>query len=196
MKFQKLILSLAIAGLASFGAASIASAATAPAGYVGVQIGQGDTHWSKGDVKNVTSASIDNNRLTGRVFAGYQFNENLAAEFGYSHFDDTKYKRINGTSANGKIREYVYDLVGKAILPLPNNFNVYAKAGVANVHAKASGSLNSNNGTATELTYGLGAAYDVTPVVPVDLSWTHINSGSGIPKSDFVALGISYHFND
>ena len=195
MKFQKLLINVAFVGLASLGVASIASAATLPAGYVGVQIGQGDTHFGKSDVKNVTSANVDSKDLAGRVFAGYQFNENLAAELGYTHFYDAEYKRINATSANGKVKEFAYDLVGKAIMPLPNNFNVYAKAGVANVHAKGRG-VTTKKDTATELTYGIGAAYDVTPMIPVDLSWTHTNSGSGIPKSDFVALGISYHFSD
>lgn len=199
MKATKRLTHVILSSIAAGSIATAASAATLPAGYVGLQLGQGHTHYSVSDVtgKNftVTSAKIDDTKVAGRVFGGYQFNENFATELGYTYYGNTEFKNMNGTAGNnGRIQEYAYDLVVKPILPLQNNFNLYAKGGVAYIRAKTSGNL-SHDENKTRPTYGLGLCFDANNNVPVDLSWSRVQNSGNIPNADLFAVGVAYRFD-
>lgn len=193
---------LAAAFGATLAVASMPASAAAPGFYVGGQAGWGDTHYSKSDlVGNLPAGNLDNTGIAGRLFAGYQFDQNWAAELGFTKFSDTKIKNIAGTGIDGKVKQHAFDLVGKGILPLENGFNLYGKLGVAYVSADPSASYEGvtvSGDTEHKLypTFSAGLSYDITPNVPVDISWNRIQKiGNGdIQSSDFIALGIAYNF--
>lgn len=106
--------------------------------------------------------------------------------------------------------------MGKAILPLQNGFNLYAKLGAAYLinTAQMSATVNSNVNNDGETfsdttqfsekdyaarilpTFGLGASYDISQKMSADLSWSHIQKtghSSLINNVDFVGLGLTYH---
>jgi hypothetical protein len=192
---------------------------------------------SSGSSKN----TIDNGGVAGRLFIGYQFNHYLGAELGYSKFSDSN------TSANGlavaqvygysldqisasdseyasvNFSTYAVDLVAKLTAPLSNNFDLYAKVGVAYLNQKGNvneaysesaqvlGVVVASGGDAYSFktsasgyypTFGLGAAYEINKNLTADVSWMHIqvsnnndDSSRLINNTDMVGLGLMYSFS-
>lgn len=220
---KKHILSLAVATVVSAGLSANASAAV-NGPYLGGQIGYGNVNqggFSKsqidmavGGIGATSHTSSSDTGVAGRVFGGYQFNPYLAAEMGYSKFSDATAKAsatLDGSSLTerGTIKTYAVDLVGKAILPLPNCFNVYGKAGVAYLSETADVSVTLKDPTEGTLrakgsdtdhhlypTYGAGIGYDVTKNLVADVSWNHIQKTgkSNLANTDLYAVGLAYNF--
>ncbi len=202
---KNLLAKLAVSAIAACAISTVANAAVSGP-YVGGQVGWGNTNINNNDIfgnNSGISSSIDNTGVAGRIFAGYQFNPNWAAELGYTRFSDTDINDITAYGVpvgNGSLREQAFDLVGKGILPLQNNFNLYGKLGAAYLQGDMSfnGSGVSTTGDENKVypTYGVGISYDVTPNVPVDLSWNRIQKvgDSDLQSTDLIAVGIAYNF--
>jgi OOP family OmpA-OmpF porin len=218
----KKILTTTVLGVSVLGV--MAANAAAPGVYVTGQVGYADTHM--GDKTNISGFNakdnnLSNNGLAGRLAIGYQFNQNFAVEAGYLQLGQTKANdllnlpinlpKIGLTDSSLKLRQNAIDLVGKGIIPVASNVNVYGKLGVAYVNttievtAKVTGvptvSVNLNDSFnvakhkwAPEA--AVGVSYDITPNVSVDTSWTHIQPlGNDKPGNiDFVAVGVGYNF--
>lgn len=188
--------------------------------YVTGQIGYADTgsdllvHYY-----NLPDKQLLNNGLAGRVALGYQFNQNFAVEAGYLHlgsgkvdFEDPTVNNVNThDTISEKIKQRAVDLVGKGIIPISSNANVYAKFGVAYISTDIKGTetINGNppqnhdlndyyniakHNWATEA--AVGVSYNITPNLSVDTSWTHIQPlGNKKPGNiNFVAVGLGYNF--
>src|SRR5690348_14285177 len=91
---KKHILTAVIAGVASMWIAGANAALTGP--YIGGQLGYGNVHQGNfassavtdnapGTIVSSGNSSKDTG-LAGRIFGGYQINQNFAAEMGYSKF--------------------------------------------------------------------------------------------------------------
>lgn len=189
---------LIISAIASLTALASTANASMPGFYAGGQLGYGNTNYSKGDAN---ATSIDKSRLAGRLFGGYQFNPSFAAELGYTKFSDTKFKNINNIPGSKfTLKQQAIDLVGKGILPLDNKFSAYGVLGGAYLMAdgKASVDGESAKGDENKLfpTFGVGLSYDITPNVPVDISWRRIQKtgGTDLKSADFYSVGIAYNF--
>lgn len=192
--YQTKIIKIGLTAVSTLVFSSFAHAAL-PGFYLGIQGGVADTHYSTGSVSGVTSANIHNTVAAGRVFGGYEFTPNWAAELGYTQFANTTYKNINGTGSNGHISQNAVDLVGKGILPLDDGFGLYAKLGLAVINSIQRLVVSSNTRSNVYPTFGLGASYDITENIPIDISWNRIQkTGNGIPSTDFFAAGIAYNF--
>lgn len=91
-------------------------------------------------------------------------------------------------NASVNLNQHAIDLVGKGILPVTQNINVYGKLGVAYLTTNLNANLTEDK---YDLTYNLnqyanvakhkwapeaaiGVSYDMTPNVSLDASWTHI----------------------
>jgi len=208
LKLKKSLLVAIFAGASLLGVSSFANAAL-PGFYVGGQAGWGDTHASS--AYSSPSSSKDTG-LAGRIFTGYQIDQNWAVELGYTKFSNAKVKYnygsvdgVNLGSARFTTKEQAVDLVAKGILPLQDGFGLYGKAGAAYLDGKVSGSGNvlghNLSGSITEHkilpTFGVGVSYDITPNVPVDLSWNRIQKVGNtrfLRSTDLIALGIAYNF--
>lgn len=226
----KKVLSTTVLTVSVLGA--MAANAAAPGVYVTGQVGYANTHMgSKTNVsdilgpvaKIVDPAALDknlsNNGLAGRVAVGYQFNQNFAVEAGYLQLGEGKVNlgavHIPDedviAQAALKLHQNAIDLVGKGIIPISSNFNVYGKLGVAYVTTTSKGTLETpgfptvsfdlkdRNNVAKHKwapEAAVGVSYDITPNVSLDTSWTHIQPlGSNKPGNiDFVAVGLGYNF--
>lgn len=154
--------------------------------YVGGQVGYGHFGEFRDYGKDNTSGGV-----AGRVFGGYQFNSYLAAELGWTKFSNLSEQGIS-------LKTNAVDIVGKAILPVADGFNLYAKAGAAyvmsDVDVKGFGSGTEKKWFPTA---GVGASYDITPNVAADVSYTRIQktgNNSLFQSSDFVGVGLTYTF--
>jgi OmpA-OmpF porin, OOP family len=138
--------------------------------------------------------------VAGRIFAGYNFNEYLAAEAGYSKFANANQNiSIFGTTFHTTIKTYAVDAVVKATLPLENGFNLFGKLGAAYLNEQASANIISNTYTAHNVlpTYGLGAGYDINKNLNADVSWMriqHVGSNTNLNSTDLVGAGLTYSF--
>ena len=134
-----------------------------PAWYVG------------GDIGTVDFADEED---TGwKILGGYQLNRNFAAELGYGTLFDKDGVEVTA-----------WDLVGVGILPLNNQFSVYGKLGFAMWEAEGPG--GSVDGT--DLTYGVGAQYDLTPKLGLRLQWQRYDTDD--EEADAFTLGAIYRF--
>lgn len=179
------------------GLISIANAAL-PGYYLGGQIGWGQTGYKNFSDLNQdwihSVREIDDSGFAGRAFIGYQANCYWASEFGYTRFSQTKAKDINYIPDNdANINEYAFDLVAKGILPIGKRFSAFAKLGAAYVVVNTSEGLS--NEKQINPTFGGGLAFDITPHLPIGVSYTRIQKIWGaIPSTDLVTFDIAYHF--
>lgn len=208
----KKVLSTTVLTVSVLGA--MAANAAAPGVYVTGQLGYADTHMS-----DKVSKDLSNNGLAGRVALGYQFNQNFAVEAGYLQLSGSKLDlgavQIPHTNyvtqGTLKLQQNAIDFVGKGIIPISNNINVYGKLGVAYVTTDFKGTAQTPGiptitADLNDLAHvakhkwapeaAIGVSYDITPNVSVDTSWTHIQPlGNNKPGNiDFVAVGLGYNF--
>ncbi|WP_342228274.1 outer membrane beta-barrel protein [Rickettsiella endosymbiont of Rhagonycha lignosa] len=211
--------------------AAMTANAAAPGVYITGQVGYANTHMgNKTKVSNVLgdyvhfvdpaqdNKNLSDNGLAGRIALGYQFNQNFAVEAGYLQLGESKvnlgvvhHPSLGESEGTLKLQQNAIDLVGKGIIPVANNVNVYGKLGVAYVTSNVKGSLQTpgqpninidfnNNANIAKHKWApevaLGVSYDITPNVSVDTSWTHIQPlGNNKPGNiDFVAVGLGYNF--
>lgn len=178
--------------------------------YVGIQGGYGDTHWSdvNGSVVfmdpitgqlSTHSISFKDTGVAGRVFAGYDFNQFLALETGYTYFPKTKVN-IDSTQVD-KFTTYGLDAVGKITVPVVDNFGLYAKAGPGYLHTSSDTPGVSATDNAV-LVYGFGANYQFNQHLVADVSFTRFNGNHKAndlnkyqPDADLYAVGLAYKFN-
>jgi OOP family OmpA-OmpF porin len=164
-----------------------------PSAGIGVQLGQGFTQFEASDVNRIHTADARNSGLAGRVYLDFQFDPIWGVQLGYTHFSDVKFSNINQLGLTGHVKEQAIDLVGKVSAPVYPGIDIYGKAGAAYAIAGTNGALT---GTYRQLlpTFGAGISHNLTPQVPIELSWTRIQriGGGNIPSSDFVAIGIAY----
>jgi OOP family OmpA-OmpF porin len=162
-----------------------------PGVYLGVQAGYGMTHWDD----FFGSAIKDEDGFAGRLFVGYDFHPNFAIEAGYTMWF-TKPKLL------GAKFDYPWaiDLVGKIKAHVVDNFGLYAKAGGDYIYQDF-GSTIGGHADNFNVVYGVGAFYDITPNINVDLSWTRyhgdqdLTDSDRMPFMDLFALGFSYKFD-
>jgi len=218
---KKMLIGVAAFGLTAAALANGNSVVTAapiasdfnPGMYLGLQAGLGQAGYYrfKGyDDSNNAITVDDDNSLTGRIFAGYDFTKYWAAEFGYTYFG-SKAKVTDNGSGNQKIstsiRTQMVDLVAKGKLPVLDQFDIYGKAGVVYSFSSFSGTdlsdgtKDASNDRNFGAALGIGADYYFMPNLWMDVSWTthmygkKFNSSSYQPDSNFYALGLAYKFN-
>lgn len=180
---------LVTATLVSLAVLSLSNIANAAANgfYVGGQLGYGNTNYSEPGV------SIDKTGLAGRASVGYQFCPNLAGELGYTKFNNTKGKS-EGESVT--LKQHAFDLTAKGMLPFGNGFNAYGVLGAAWMRADAKSEDGKQNRSRILPTFGIGLSYDITPQLPVDISWRRIQKigSTDLKSADLYSVGVSYHF--
>src|SRR6185503_18719730 len=116
------IASLMAAGLVASSASFAQGMKPADTGlYIGGSVGQ-----SMADC-NASGGSCDDKDVAYKVFGGYQFNRNLAAELGYSQLGEWS-SSFPGGSVN--LEANVWDLVGVGMWPLNQQFSISRKLGL------------------------------------------------------------------
>lgn len=120
-------------------------------------------------------ANCDKSDTTFGLFAGYQFNRNFAAELGYHDLG-------SATAPGGTYDGTAWELVGIGAWPFTEQFSVYGKLGGYRGEVKSVGLSETN----TDLTYGLGAQYDLNRNLGLRAEWQAYPSmgGGSLVKSD------------
>ena len=170
--------------------------------YLGGFLGETITGYTSQRV-GLTQADVRNYQFGGRLFAGWQWREELAIETGVWALRALRLKSINGTTTSANVRQAVVDVVLKASYPLPHHYTASARMGVGYYRAKPDPTLRaiSTNDYARERVahfrpvMGLGLSYAVSDRWSVDAHWLHILSHRALPAVDGIFLGGTYRFN-
>jgi OmpA-OmpF porin, OOP family len=85
------------------------------------------------------------------------------------------------------VKVNAWEVVGIGSLPLTNQFSVFGKLGFARLEAKGFGMKE----TDTELTYGAGVQFNVSPRLGIRGQWQRYDTDE---EGDFISLGVIYRF--
>jgi OmpA-OmpF porin, OOP family len=177
---------------------SMAQARSDTGWYVGASVGQSKArHFDCSGF-----SSCDTKAAAFGVLGGYRINRNFAAELGYHDFGRVTF---SAPGVSGNIKANAAELVGLGAYPFANQFSVYGKLGAYRAESKisapvaglGSGSLKDRN---TDLTFGLGAQYDVTRGAGVRAEWQRYKNVGGDDtggKSDIdvISIGLIWRFH-
>jgi opacity protein-like surface antigen len=130
--------------------------------YAGIEIGQAD---------------IENEDDIGfKVFGGYQFTRNIAAELGYGMMFD-----------KSDVEVTALELVAVGMFPIANQFSLIGKLGLANVEVDSPG----GSADKTEITWGIGVQFDVSRNLGVRALWQRYETEEAL---DWLAIGVMWRF--
>jgi len=174
--------------------------------FVSGNLGYGKVDYKKSDF-STPPTTFDNSGLAWNANVGYQFNQYLAVEGGYTHFAQTK-ATVNGVSLTSSLGGF--GLNAKGILPINEQFNVFAKAGAIDlnetVEAKEAGASDKVTGSSWTPELGLGASYNVNKNAALTLQGIHtfkthfnttvdgLSARGTIPQANAILAGVSYKF--
>jgi OOP family OmpA-OmpF porin len=148
-----------------------AAAMAASTGVLAQQSGASSPFYVGIDVGNADFGSDDDTAF--KLFAGYQFHPNVAAEVAYSMLYDK-----GGSEANA------LEIVAVPMFPIANRFSVFGKFGFAHID-------NDPGDRDTEITYGVGVQFDATPKLGVRAQWQRYETDQEI---DLLSVGVVVKF--
>jgi OOP family OmpA-OmpF porin len=173
---KKLIVAL-IAGAAAISAAQAQNVSdTQPHAYVGV------------GVNTAKNTQLDDYKLGGKIYGGYEFNRTWAAEAGYSDFGD--HDVANGTSkGNG------YYVAAKATMPINEQFSAYGKVGVQHSERKFNSAALNVKDSDTGAYGALGVQYKLNQQVALTAEYERYGKEKDFgAKSNVWTVGAHYNF--
>lgn len=211
-KYQVLLLS-SVLSLTSF---TFAFATEKQGGYGGIELGylglQDEAQASANDLVRAfggsASVTSDSGMVVGRLFGGYNFNENIGIELGAyrtSDFDQTASGSTSGGAYTGRATLYNYGVDGSFLI------RPSISTGLNNLFVRFGGHWSETNADAsftgsvagrawayqrgTGWLAGVGYDADISKDVSVRVSWTHRDRIAG---SDYYAnigmIGAKFNF--
>ena len=183
---KKLIVAL-IATTAAVGAAQAQTTQTQPRAYVGVGIATADHVNSS--VGGLTNFDSDGYKASGKIFGGYEFDQNWGVEAGYTNFDKEDV-------AGGTVKGSGTYVAGKYSIPLAERVTGYGKLGVAyNERKYSSSTLGQVNSYDTGLYGGVGVEYKLNEKLAVNAEYERYGKDKAFgAKADVYTVGLKYGF--
>lgn len=136
------------------------------------------------------SADIDLGAISGRV--GYDLNQNFGFEGEVAIGVDDEDFSDGVTNASIGLN-YLVGAYGKAQLPVTDQFNVFARAGVVNAELEAEVTgIGSDSDSETGAGFGVGGTFDVTPAMYVRGDYTRYDIEDYEADAFTVAVGVKF----
>jgi opacity protein-like surface antigen len=174
-------------------------------GYLGLSAGQASFDNIQGHLSSPiysTSQSLeisDDDSPAIKLFGGYEFNQYIAIEGSIGGYD-----ALDGQTVSVGDMKFAA-VQAKGMLPIGEQFNLFAKGGFAYFGAEFKSSLYTVSDETVTGKFGLGAEYALTPNVRVMAEWEYmkpeldlLKAGSATASIDaeinVLSLGVSYHF--
>lgn len=185
--------------IALIATASTLSIAHAEGAYVGAGV-IGSRHTF--DVPGANSTdSNSGNKLSGKIFGGYNLDKTWSLEGGYADFGNSSYSYTNPSGANGHLDASSHSFYGaaKGTVPLNEQFGLFGKLGVARNHASVSGtgaaaSLTQTNDK-TDLYAAVGGEYNLNKNVALTLEYERFGKNNDLGnKASAISAGARYNF--
>lgn len=188
--------------------------------YMGGSVGQSKVSIDKGAINAAfisggfatASTTADETDTAWKLFGGYQFTKNWAAEIAYVDFGTASTK----TDTTGNTAQYkaeasakAWSVAGVGTAMVGNNLGVFGKLGAFNWElnytcGKVSGTGNacttpSASPSGTDWFYGIGMKYDFTKQTALRVEWEQYkNIGdknkTGESDLDLISVGVQFKF--
>lgn len=189
-------------------ASSAAAWSQAPGNlYLGAGIGRAEMKDACVQTTGITFTSCDDAQTGWKLFAGYQFHPNLAAEVAFDNFGGTTASFTGaGSSGDAKIDIAAYDLSLIGSWPLASRFAIFGRLGafysdVRNRRRVTSGGTSTTSAVSasnTNLTFGAGVSFQLNPNLGLRAEWQRFNAvggdDTGQSDIDLLTLGALYRF--
>lgn len=188
--------SLIVALIASAAAMSAAQAqTTAPRAYIGAGVASADHEFKRSGATNIDTEGY---KASGKIFGGYDFNQNWGVEAGYTDFRkaDVNY-RIGGVTQRGESEGHAVYLAAKATLPVNEQFSVYGKLGAARTKSELEMINASQNmsRSKTEAYGALGVEYKLNQNVSLVGEYERYGKSKDFgAEADVWTIGAKYAF--
>lgn len=154
---------------------------------------------------NVPGAtSTDNssgNKVSGKVFGGYELNKTWSVEGGYADLGSSSYSYSNPAGTAGHLDSSSHSFYGaaKATFPINEKFDMYGKVGAARNHLSVAGtgaaSALSESTNKTDLYAAVGGQYNLTKNVGLTLEYERFGKDRDLGnKMSGVTAGVRYGF--
>lgn len=147
-------------------------AASAEGLYAGLGIGQA----------TVKDSPFKDDDMGFKVFGGYAFNQNIAAEIEYLDGGTAKDQGV-------KVDTSVFSVSALGTLPLNEQFSLFARLGYGSWKLDVKGGPNEDD---EDLVYGLGAAFNVGSQFQIRAEWEAVDVSSA--SYDYIGVSGVYKF--
>lgn len=177
-------------------AASLVAIGSAQAQTVVADSGALSRAYIGASVSGAKNQTIDDWKAGGKVFAGYNFDQNWAVEAGHTRFDSQDYRVITGSGAGDAfVKSNSSYLAAKYTLPVNGALSAYGKLG-ASYNERKGGYRNTNwNDHDTGLYGAVGVQYALTKNVSLVGEYERYGKDKDNgAKADVVSAGVQYTF--
>jgi len=190
---KKLIVAL-IAGTAAMGAAHAQTTQTQPRAYVGIGVATADHENSS--VGGLTNVDSDGYKASGKIFGGYEFDQNWGVEAGYTDFRNANVNySVNGTNGSGTTKGSSYYVAGKYNMPVNDQFSVYGKLGLQHSERKLESAALNLKDTDTGAYGAVGLQYNLNQQVALTAEYERYGKTKTVgAKADVWTVGARYSF--
>jgi OOP family OmpA-OmpF porin len=190
----KTIIAAAVLALSGLVAASQASA---QGFYIGGSVGRSDADDSNAVPDLITSGSADGTDTGFKIFGGYQFNPYFGLELAWVDLGTAKY---SGSFAGfpvtgGTVKTQGFNFSAVGTYPFGSGFAVFGKIGAFAWESKqndvTAGIPFSNKENGGDVSFGIGASYDITKNIGIRAEWERFKAVGDI---DLLSVGLVYKF--
>ena len=181
----------ALIAVAALGAAAFSLPATAQMSMSSAYVGGG---FGQSKFKCPSGASCSDDKDTAfKIFGGYQFNKNIAAEVGYTDLGKAK---ASGGGVTAEEKATAWELSAVGSFPVWQQLSILGRLGLYYGEGKVDAPGVSGKKNTTDLTYGLGVGWDFTKNLGVRAEWQRYSklkfeAAGGSTDSDVDVLGAS-----
>jgi OOP family OmpA-OmpF porin len=184
--------------------------------YFGGQVGYVNTNW-----RNIDQNAVDNFQIVVkkdygvglRPFVGYQLNQNIAFEFGWTYLNKAKMDRFQQNefqdTSLATIRTQAFDASVRLSIPVCCNAGIFTRVGLSYLHSHGSVrwralDIEASNSNALKFSpstynvvFGLGAYYEFACKLRAEVSWMRFGGFTSVddnyqPSPDFYSVGLAY----
>lgn len=147
----------------------------------------------RNDCRSSDVFKCDHRDSAWKVYAGGNFNRITGLEFGYTDFG-----RI--AASGGQTRAWAANVSLTAGVPIGDRFDIFAKGGGiygrTDVSADPSTLLDTGHKAGWGYTYGVGAAFAITPQWQIRADWDRYNLDfiGGSKDIDMASAGVQFRF--
>jgi OOP family OmpA-OmpF porin len=164
--------------------------------YLGGGLGWSD--YKAGNASNdISSGTVDGEDTGWKLFGGYQFNRNFGFELSYLDLGRASYSgTLSGAPVtSGSLETTGVNLSVVGTLPLTQNFDLFGKLGAFAWETKTgdltAGVAGSRKDDGTDVSYGVGVAYNFTPQLALRGEWEKLKAHDDI---DFMSVSMAFKF--
>lgn len=178
-------------------AATAVGSAQAAGPYVGVGVASVDHSYN---LSGTSNGSSDGWKASGKVFAGYDFDQTWGVEGGYTDFRKSTFNYTDtatGTRGSAQSDGHSFYLAGKATAPINEQVSVYGKLGAARNKSSLSSATPAFNrsDSKTEVYAGVGVQYNVNQNVALTAEYERYGKSKDFgAKPDVLTVAAKYAF--